>query len=820
MPEILIRNFKQGLDTRREVLSSLPGTLQNLVNAHINQGGEIEKRYAFVRTALPPNTFGLESTAAGLITFGSDPDPGGWPRGAVTGYQRLQHPAVLDGAVYDAQYHAMTDVAWSYSFLGRAWVAATFADGRTFLYYDGDLVEHSRNGLVLPGWTTQDDINKSIVNNWAANVNTIPGWKTTGPVYNFPTPGLTNSFSFQFWSPDSIAFDLVASYVSANGILSFNKIGPAAGVTAVPGTTTLTINGSAGSSYSLAVKLSLGAASQTTIVDTVNWTTSNDNTAAKITTAINRGTEYHGFSASREGAVITITNPTLTVYDVDYGDGVVTGVYTWPDLTVTAVNDAGANGNKAFSVSIASRPAAGGTAIGTIYHAWAVGDSWTVNVVDSGGSEYTLGKGNIAGISFDFGFVHKQRGYIANGTQFNFSSINDVTLWEQQNLGAGFVVFQSQFGQEDKVQAFADYQGRLAVFGRRTVQIWQTDADPTQFALVQTLTNYGTVAPYSVHSLGELETFFLSDSGIRSLRARQTTLNAFVEDLGSPIDSIIQGVLNGLTDEEKAQAVGVIEPTRGSYWLYLDDTLYVLSLFPSAKIVAWSKYEMTYNNGTPCRVVNNTGVTRSYFVGVENDPTKATQTFSLADGASQSIWFPAKYIWSAVGAADPVLATTLADGFVGEIVHTAEAAVTTTSAHTSFVPKKFLIHRGQVFARDADAVYAYGGSDKVTFDTSIVTVELPWLDHDKPTTLKSFSEIDVGISGKWLVEAGVDPYSGEMEVTLVDGDAATPTTAKDSSFDKQTISFNANGSHMKFKARSTSNNVGLAKLSTLVARYM
>lgn len=71
MSNININNFKAGLDTRRSVLSSQPGTLMLLNNAHINEGGEVEKRKAFFRQPLPSQTYGLLATGEEILTFGS-----------------------------------------------------------------------------------------------------------------------------------------------------------------------------------------------------------------------------------------------------------------------------------------------------------------------------------------------------------------------------------------------------------------------------------------------------------------------------------------------------------------------------------------------------------------------------------------------------------------------------------------------------------------------------------------------------------------------------------------------------------------------------
>jgi len=76
MPYIAITNFKYGLDTRRSQLSSQPGTLLVLNNAHITEGGQIEKRKAFVKTTMPASTYGLQQTSTTIYKFGSKSSTG------------------------------------------------------------------------------------------------------------------------------------------------------------------------------------------------------------------------------------------------------------------------------------------------------------------------------------------------------------------------------------------------------------------------------------------------------------------------------------------------------------------------------------------------------------------------------------------------------------------------------------------------------------------------------------------------------------------------------------------------------------------------
>jgi hypothetical protein len=72
---VTLQNFKYGLDGRKSELSSVPGTLLQCINGHINSGGEVEQRKTFAKQTNPFGgvTFGLQDTDSGLVTFGSRP---------------------------------------------------------------------------------------------------------------------------------------------------------------------------------------------------------------------------------------------------------------------------------------------------------------------------------------------------------------------------------------------------------------------------------------------------------------------------------------------------------------------------------------------------------------------------------------------------------------------------------------------------------------------------------------------------------------------------------------------------------------------------
>lgn len=158
MPYIELANFKFGLETRRSELTAQPGTLVTCENAHINQGGEIEKRKKFAVFAdlSALNTFGLEVTSAGLVTFGSEDLASSMPVGVT--YIRLQHPAVTDGATEDPGSHAMDLLLCSTSYGGISFAVARFTDGNAFAFYGTTCVGQWRDGVVLTGTTGVSDI--------------------------------------------------------------------------------------------------------------------------------------------------------------------------------------------------------------------------------------------------------------------------------------------------------------------------------------------------------------------------------------------------------------------------------------------------------------------------------------------------------------------------------------------------------------------------------------------------------------------------------------------------------------------------------------
>lgn len=182
----------------------------------------------------------------------------------------------------------------------------------------------------------------------------------------------------------------------------------------------------------------------------------------------------------------------------------------------------------------------------------------------------------------------KGKMYSVSGSVLHFSEIDDPT--DINGLtNAGFIDLSSNAEGSDRLTSIANYNNNLAVFSEQSVQIWFVDVDPAANQLLQVLNNTGAIAPYSVQEIGDSDVFYLSESGVRSLRARDSSNAAFATDIGNPIDTLILAELRD-SRVSALRAKAVLEPREGRYMLAIGETVYVFSFFPASSVSAWSTY--------------------------------------------------------------------------------------------------------------------------------------------------------------------------------------------------------------------------------------
>lgn len=211
--------------------------------------------------------------------------------------------------------------------------------------------------------------------------------------------------------------------------------------------------------------------------------------------------------------------------------------------------------------------------------------------------------------------AHRSKMYAIAGNIVYFSMLNNPAVWTPgpSNTGAGFIQLDGQDQGAMSLIGLSTYYDQLALFGRNSIQLWAMDEDPAQNQLISTLGGTGLVAPKALARYATGDVLYLSDSGIRSLKARDSSNAAIVSDIGSPMDeelsklvadarkgtvgTIIPGVPDSLIELS-----GVIEPTTGQFWLVANDKIYVLSVAASSRINAWSRYDLGFTAIDPIEV--------------------------------------------------------------------------------------------------------------------------------------------------------------------------------------------------------------------------
>ena len=183
--------------------------------------------------------------------------------------------------------------------------------------------------------------------------------------------------------------------------------------------------------------------------------------------------------------------------------------------------------------------------------------------------------------------------YSVLGKNLFFSAVKDPTNWTT-GTGAGFINLSMQDADGESLVTLEIYYDKLSIFSSEATQVWSVDPDPLQNVLDQVLRGAGCVSPLAAHQYGSGDVLYLSQTGIRSLRARDASNAAAVSDIGSPVDPDIQALF--ITNPGVFQgAKALLEPIVGRFWMCFSNQIYVLSYFPGPKITAWSRYTVPFN---------------------------------------------------------------------------------------------------------------------------------------------------------------------------------------------------------------------------------
>lgn len=552
MGTLILEDFKIGLDRRRMNETSLPGSLVTCQNAHITRGGEVEKAEAFIRFCdLPDNTFGLKAVNNGFMVFGSD---------NITPTVLKSNPPVRYQRLNDTGNPAMLNVLSVDLFDGLPYVVADYADGIIRHWYNGVKVADMFSGKGRAKFSISadpDDVSAVAASGSFTIIAPADGCSITSILVG-SVQLLEATVAYDVDGDASSAFqqkvvDAINDYANISGFTAELQAGrkvvitaqiagsdPNTDAVAVVSTGTITIQDETAMAGGVdAQQITSITVNAVEIMPTdVDWADSNQATAAAVAAAINDYTATSTYEAFAYGSTVLIRKTS---------DGAGANGHA---LVVTADAD--------ITISDASASVSGGSASATI--------------VDPG----------------RFVKTYKNKMYALTGPSIYYSEIGVPENYDS-GTGSGFDNLATNASGAESLVAIANYFENMAIFSRNNVQVWFMSDNPNENSQLQVLNNSGTIAPNSVVEFGDNDVFYLSESGVRSLRARDTTNAAFVNDVGIAIDPLIQEEIlrNNLKAE---QAIGFLEPRQGRYLLAIDGTVYVFSFFPSSKISAWSTY--------------------------------------------------------------------------------------------------------------------------------------------------------------------------------------------------------------------------------------
>ncbi len=441
---------------------------------------------------------------------------------------------------------------------------------------------------------------------------------------------------------------------------------------------------------------------------------------------------------------------------------------------------------------------------------WAVGDYWTAEMTSTLGGNFTLGKGNISGKTITGVFKFRNRALLGFSGGFSLSALDDPTGWEEQNVGAAVIPFTTQYGEGDSAYGFRLIGNKLAVFGAKTTQIWSIDADPSKWVLSQVLDNTGTKHGEGVQAIGEIDVLYPDQTGIRSLKSKELSGDAYISDVGTPIDSIVRAQIK-LAETANYKINSVVETSTKNYWVFIYDTIYVLSQSPLSKITAWSSFK-------PIMAVDSATVSpgTATFVG-------GVTTFSVVIGRS--------YHWEKGTVAsyldhngERLLKSGTFIATVETIYVYGTSGGSTTGCYLSYNaaatrPTRMWNSNGIIYTIDTGLnLYKYEDSYP---DWSNAVVETPWLDLGTPSVRKQFSAIDIAAVGSWRVKVSTNPQTSNFSTVLQKDPIATPTLLAGSSYDLSRFAFTGNGTHIKLRLECDDKGANLVvpKLSSVNIIY-
>lgn len=189
--------------------------------------------------------------------------------------------------------------------------------------------------------------------------------------------------------------------------------------------------------------------------------------------------------------------------------------------------------------------------------------------------------------------VAASRIFAIDGDVVRYCKAGDATNWTAAS-DAGFLPVGLQQNTISDTTAVGTFEDALVVLFEESAQVWDVAVDPSANKIRKRLYSIGTKFPYSLANFAN-DLAFLSPFGFRSMYVTSQTDRIDDNDLGSPIDSLVEPEVRSIgasDDTSKVKSFWI--PQLGQYWSVFDMGTYskawVYTYSRSSKIAAWSEY--------------------------------------------------------------------------------------------------------------------------------------------------------------------------------------------------------------------------------------
>lgn len=163
-----------------------------------------------------------------------------------------------------------------------------------------------------------------------------------------------------------------------------------------------------------------------------------------------------------------------------------------------------------------------------------------------------------------------------------FSAAVDPTDWSSANNAGYLPTGLNNYG-DNPAAVLALYRSNLMVFNAGGYQMWQTDPDPANMAILDAQP-VGSIYTRGAQSVAN-DLLFVTEVGVRNLATVGATANMQIGSSGQPVDPIVLALLRAGT----YVPISLYYPGKGQYWLIFGPQAIVFTVNGNG-LRTWSRY--------------------------------------------------------------------------------------------------------------------------------------------------------------------------------------------------------------------------------------